>query len=46
MKFYLIQSKPDDYNNRNVAVIASKKPIHKYVYCAKEIDKNEYDSCL
>ena len=42
MKYYLIQSKPDDYNNRNVAIIASKKPIHKYVYSAIEIDKHEF----
>lgn len=42
MKWYLIQSKPDDYNNRNVAIISSKKPIHKYVYNAKEIDKHEF----
>ena len=42
MKYYLIESKPDDYNNRNVAIIASKKPIHRYVYSAKEIDKHEF----
>lgn len=44
MKYYLISSKPTDYNESNQMVIKAKlSEIKKYVYCYKEIPAEHYD---
>lgn len=44
MKYYLIQSKGDDYGRCNIGVFAGEESvIMNHVYWYKEISKEDYD---